>query len=151
MCRHVDFLEQIPLFSIPSGSNNVINSDLIHIDPFYNDVDTLHSSMKSPSVVSRLSIIHTYSRSSQNVPSVGQHPPLLANSFSTFDDVDYIVPIHSRYPQRSRKPLSRFNNFTNSCYSANFSSFLVFMHYISEPTSYKEVALDPLWQVASYG
>ena len=147
--RHVDFLEQIPFFSIPTGSNDVTKSDLIHIDPFYDDIDALHSSMMSPSVVSRPPIIHTYSRRNQNVPSAGQHPPpLLAHSPSTSDDVDPIVPIPSRYPQRSRKPPSRFNDFTNSCYFADFSSFLVSIHSLSEPTSYKEASLDPLWQQA---
>ena len=37
MSRHVVFLEYIPFFSIPSTTHNLTKSDIIHIDPFYED------------------------------------------------------------------------------------------------------------------
>uniref|UniRef100_A0A5B6YVD8 Putative gag-pol polyprotein n=1 Tax=Davidia involucrata TaxID=16924 RepID=A0A5B6YVD8_DAVIN len=54
-------------------------------------------------------------------------------------------PVPSRYPQRLRKCLDRFG-LSNSCYSANYCSFLASIHSLSEPTSYKEAIIDPLWQ-----
>jgi hypothetical protein len=35
--RHVVFLEHIPFFSIPSATHSLTKSDLIHIDPFFED------------------------------------------------------------------------------------------------------------------
>ncbi|KAL5816850.1 hypothetical protein ACOSQ3_025228 [Xanthoceras sorbifolium] len=49
------------------------------------------------------------------------------------------------YPQRTRKS-TQLPNFVYSCYSNSFSSFLASIHFLSEPSSYKEAVLDPLWQ-----
>jgi hypothetical protein len=39
--RHVVFIEHIPFFSIPSTTYNLTRPDLIRIDPFYEDSDSL--------------------------------------------------------------------------------------------------------------
>jgi hypothetical protein len=35
--RHVVFLEYLPFFSIPSTTHSLTKTDLIHIDPFFED------------------------------------------------------------------------------------------------------------------
>ena len=47
--RHVVFLEHIPFFSIPDSPHNMTKSDLIRIDPFSEDQDTVFS--HSPSTI----------------------------------------------------------------------------------------------------
>ena len=49
-----------------------------------------------------------------------------------------------RYPPRTRKS-TQSPDFVYSCYSDSFASFLASVHDLSEPLSYKEAALDPLW------
>jgi len=39
-------------------------------------------------------------------------------------------------------------DFAYSCYSSSFTFFLASIHCLFEPSSYKEVILDPLWQQA---
>jgi hypothetical protein len=39
-------------------------------------------------------------------------------------------------------------DFAYSCYSSSFTFFLASIHYLSEPSSYKETILDHLWQQA---
>lgn len=56
-----------------------------------------------------------------------------------------IVDSPSRYPRRTRKS-THLPDFVYSCYSTSFSS--AFIHCLSEPLSYKEAVLDPLWQHA---
>ena len=58
-----------------------------------------------------------------------------------------IVDSSSRYPQRTHKS-THLPDFVYSCYSSSFSSFLAAIHCLSEPLSYKEAVLDPLWQHA---
>jgi ribosomal protein S17E len=41
---------------------------------------------------------------------------------------------------------TKLPDFTYSCYSSSFSSFLAYIHCLLEPSSYKEAILDPLWQ-----
>ena len=38
--------------------------------------------------------------------------------------------------------------FAYSCYSSSFTFFLAYIHCLSEPSSYKKVIIDPLWQWA---
>jgi hypothetical protein len=47
--RHVVFLEHIPFFSIPSTTHNLTRPDIIHIDPFFEDSDSLSSQVPSTS------------------------------------------------------------------------------------------------------
>ena len=53
----------------------------------------------------------------------------------------------SRYPFLIHICPDRFG-FSNSCYYADFCSFMSSIHSLSEPASYKEAFLDPLWQQA---
>jgi hypothetical protein len=52
-----------------------------------------------------------------------------------------------RYPTRQRTS-TQLPKFIYSMYSASFASFLTTIHSLSEPSSYKEAILDPLWQQA---
>ncbi|KAF8406763.1 hypothetical protein HHK36_008855 [Tetracentron sinense] len=47
--RHVVFLEHIPFFSIPSTTHALTRSDLVRIDPFSEDSDSLSSQVPSTS------------------------------------------------------------------------------------------------------
>ena len=49
MFRHVVFLEHIPFFSISSITHNLTKPDLIRIDPFFKDSDSLSSQVPSTS------------------------------------------------------------------------------------------------------
>ena len=53
----------------------------------------------------------------------------------------------SRQSIRIRKSI-KLSDFAYSYYSSSFASFLASIHCLSEPSSYKEVILDPLWQQA---
>lgn len=53
-----------------------------------------------------------------------------------------IVSIHT-HSKSTKLP-----DFAFSCYSSSFSTFLASIHCLSEPSSYKEAILDPLWQQA---
>jgi hypothetical protein len=46
---HAVFLEHIPFFSIPSTTHSLTRSDLIHINPFYEDLNSLSSQVPSTS------------------------------------------------------------------------------------------------------
>ena len=43
MSRYIVFCEHIHFFSIPYATHNLTRSDLIHIDPFFEDFDSLSS------------------------------------------------------------------------------------------------------------
>ncbi|XP_062100793.1 uncharacterized protein LOC133806717 [Humulus lupulus] len=122
--RHVVFLEHIPFYSIPSDTPNLHKSDLTRIDPFDScTVDTLNSA------------------------DVGSQPVEVPSVSTTAQDASEIVDPAPppRYPQRIRKS-TQLPDFVYSTYSDSFSSFLTSIHQLSEPSSYKEAILDPLWQ-----
>lgn len=56
-----------------------------------------------------------------------------------------VDPLPPRYPSRDRK-FTQLPDFVYSTYYASFSSFLTSILSFSEPSSYKEAILDPLWQ-----
>ncbi|CAL8092397.1 unnamed protein product [Prunus armeniaca] len=157
--RHVVFPEHIPFFSIPTSSHTLSNSELMYIDPFSptNDdfsssdnvnISPISSSPSNPCVTSP-PITQVYSRRKQVISSDTNNPSSPLAPASTSVDVDPIAP---RYPSRTHKPPNRFgysyNDFSYSCYSHDFSSFLSSIHTLSEPTSYKEAICNPLWQQA---
>ena len=47
--RHVVFLEHISFFSFPSSIHDLTRSDLLHIDPFFEDCSNLSSQVSSTS------------------------------------------------------------------------------------------------------
>ncbi|XP_062089426.1 uncharacterized protein LOC133795958 [Humulus lupulus] len=122
--RHVVFLEHIPFYSIPLDTPNLHKSDLTRIDPFDScTVDTLNSA------------------------DVGSQPVEVPSVPTTAQDASEIVDPAPppRYPQRIRKS-TQLLDFVYSTYSDSFSSFLTSIHQLSEPSSYKDVILYPLWQ-----
>ena len=50
--------------------------------------------------------------------------------------------------RRSSRPVksTKLPDFSYSTYSGPFASFIASIHHLSEPESYREVVLDPLWQ-----
>ncbi|CAL8083072.1 unnamed protein product [Prunus armeniaca] len=157
--RHVFFLEHIPFFSIPTSSPTLSNSELMYIDPFSptNDdfsysknvnISPVSSSPSNPCVTSP-PITQVYSRRKHVISSDTNNPYSPLVPASTYVDVDPIAP---RYPLRTHKPPRQFGysstDFSYSCYSHDFSSFLSSIHTLSEPTSYKEAICNSLWQQA---
>jgi hypothetical protein len=144
--RHVVFLEHIPFFSIPSTTHNLTRPDIIHIDPFFEDSDNISSQVPSTS--------DTFSHVR---PICTHHPTSTDILFSSTPE----APFSSTAPQASSEimdpPLrqsirirksTKLPDFAYSCYSSSFTSFLASIHCLSEPSSYKEAILDPLWQQA---
>ncbi|KAI5437872.1 hypothetical protein KIW84_023840 [Lathyrus oleraceus] len=66
---------------------------------------------------------------------------------ATQDPSAIVDPPPPRYPSRDRKS-TQLPDFVYYTYSTYFSSFLTFIHSLSEPSSYKEAILDPLLQQA---
>ncbi|KAH7571721.1 hypothetical protein JRO89_XS04G0125500 [Xanthoceras sorbifolium] len=154
--RHVVFLEHIPFFSIPAVAHNVTKSDLIHIDLFSDHTDSLSPQVPS-NTVSDSSIVPIvpfplhYSRRARTIDSAdtgtSSSPADTPSPPTVYPTPSAIVDPSPRYPQRIRKS-TQLPDFAYSCYSNSFSSFLASIHSLSEPLSYKEVVLDPLWQQA---
>jgi hypothetical protein len=135
--RHVVFLEHIPFFSIPSTTHSLTKSDLIHIDPFFEDSgnDTF-----------------PYVRSICTHNSAGTGTLLSSTPKAPFSSTapqasSEIVDPPPRQSIRIRES-TKLPNFAYSCYSSSFTSFLASIHCLFEPSSYKEAILDPLWQQA---
>ena len=132
--RHVVFLEHIPFFSIPSTTHTLTRSDLIRIDPFSEDSDSLSSQVPS---TDHSAGTDTLLSSTPEAPS----SPMVTQASSE------IVDPPLRQSIRIRKS-TKLPDFAYSCYSSSFASFLASIHCLSEPSSYKEAILDPLWQQA---
>ena len=148
--RHVVFLEHIPYFSIPASAHNMTKSDLIRIDPF-----AVHDAIVPPVDVPQSSPTlsdHNSCRVPTNISSdtgtlapdmpIASSPSTAAQSSS-----ETTTPVSPRYPTRNRKSTQQ-PDFIYSCYSSSFVSFLASVHRLSEPLSYKEAVIDPLWQHA---
>jgi hypothetical protein len=43
---------------------------------------------------------------------------------------------------------TKLPDFVCSCYSSSFTFFLASIHCLSEPSSYKEIIIDPFWHQA---
>jgi len=140
--RHVVFIEHIPFFSIPSTTHTLTRFDIIRIDPFSKDSISLSSQVPSTS------------DTPFHVRSICTHHPIgtdtllshtLEALFSSkapqalFEIMD--PPLHQCICIRKSTKLP---DFAYSCYSLSFTSFLTFIHCLSEPSSYKEAILDPL-------
>ncbi|CAJ2650750.1 unnamed protein product [Trifolium pratense] len=133
--RHVVFLEHIPFFSLSSDSHTPSRSDLINIDPFGIDNDISSDCNFENCRDDTSATPDTYVPS---VPITTQQPPVT---------VVPTAPPPPRYPSRDRKS-TQLPDFVYSTYSTSFASFLTSIHSLSEPSSYKEAVLDPLWQKA---
>ena len=132
--RHVVFLEHIPFYSIPSSQHVFTKSDLTCIDPFSIDSDptpVTHNQNNSNVELGRVDTISSADSDASSVHAPPQEPSA-------------IVDPPRRYPHRDRKS-TKLPDFVYSSYSTSFASFLTSIHSLSEPSSYKEVVLDPLW------
>ncbi|CAJ2651271.1 unnamed protein product [Trifolium pratense] len=135
--RHVVFLEHIPFYSLSSDSHTPTRSELAHIDPFAFD-DDISSDCTIENC--RADTIATPDTNAPSVPTAIQQPLV------TIDPTPSTTP-SPRYPSRDRKS-TQLPDFVYSTYSPSFASFLTSIHNLSEPSSYKEAILDPLWQQA---
>jgi hypothetical protein len=137
MSRHVIFLEYIPFFSIPSTTHSLTKTNLIHIDPFSEDFgnDT------SPYV---RSICTHNSTGTGTLLSSTPEAPFSSTAPQASSEIVDLPPRQSIRIHKSTK----LPDFAYSCYSSSFTSFLASIHCLFEPSSYKEVILDPLWQQA---
>ncbi|XP_019427158.1 PREDICTED: uncharacterized protein LOC109335479 [Lupinus angustifolius] len=126
--RHVVFLEHLPFYSIPSDSQNITRSDLIHIDPFVADIDGPNDF------------------NFENFRDEAPHTPPPAHDPLQIGDPQPQPPhLPRRYPQRIHKS-TQLPDFVYNIYSTYFASALTSLHGLSEPSSYQEAVLDPLWQ-----
>ena len=132
MSRHVLFLEHIPFYSIPSTTHTLTRSDLNRIDLFSKDFDSLSSQFPSTSNTSSQAGTDTLLSGTPEAPSSSIVPQ------ASSEIVD--PPLHQSISIRKSTKLP---NFTYSCYSSSFTSFLTSIHCLSEPFSYKEAILDP--------
>jgi len=131
--RHVVFLEHIPFFSIPSTTHSLTKTNLIHIDPFSEDSDN----DTSPHV--RSICIHN----SAGTGTLLSGTPEAPFSSIVLQASSEIVDPPPRQSIRIRKS-TKLPDFTYSCYSSSFTSFLASIHCLFEPSSYKEAIFYPL-------
>ena len=144
--RHVVFLEHIPFFSIPDSPHELTKSDLFNIDPFSDNDESVPSEAPctTDSVPPHVPPVPIISTDAGTLPfDVPDAPP---SHVATQAPAETVEP-PSRYPKRPRKS-TQSPDFVYSCYSDSFASFLSSVHCLSEPLSYKEAVLDPLWQQA---
>ena len=134
--RHVVFLEHIPFYSIPSSQYAFTKSDLTCIDPFHTDSNTPSLPVTHNQDNSAVDRVDTSSSADPDNSSVPVHLP---------DPPAIVDP--PRYPHRDRKS-TKLPDFVYSTYSTSFASFLTSIHSLSEPSSYREVVLNPHWQQA---
>lgn len=132
------FLEHIPFYSIHSNSSSVPKSDLTCINPFCepnvsNTPFPNNNSCKADSFNSS-NIDSQLIDDAPSIPTTSQDAPMVEDPYP-------------RYPQRTHKS-TQLPDFLYSTYSTSFSYFLVSIHHLSEPSSYKEFVLDPLWHQA---
>ena len=133
--RYVLFLEHIPFFFIPSSSHNLAKSNLIHINPFFDDQDNL-SPIPNPANIG-IPFPDAPNNIGTQVPDVPDKSSLLM-AFQPPNEID--DPL-SHYPKRACKS-TQLPDFSYSCYSSYFTSFLAFIHHLSEPLSYGEEILN---------
>ena len=150
--RHVVFLEHISFFSIPSSIHDLTRSDLLHIDPFFEDCSNLSSQVSStsytPSHVLPPSPLHHIQRVITN-SSIGTDTLLCGTPEAPSSPMVPQAPSKIADPPQHRSTWvcksTKSLGFAYSCYSSSFTSFLASIHCCFEPSSYKEEILDPLW------
>ncbi|CAJ2639186.1 unnamed protein product [Trifolium pratense] len=142
--RHVVFLEHIPFFSLSSDTHTPSKSELTNIDPFGVDNDMSSDCNFENCRDGTSATPDTYA---PLVPSATQQPPTTVVPTALPLPPPPPTPPPRRYPSRDRKS-TQLPDFVYSIYSDSFASFLTSVHSLSEPSSYKEAILDPLWQKA---
>ena len=150
--RHVVFLKHISFFSIPTSIHDLTRSDLLHIDPFFEDCSNLSSQVSStsytPSHVLPPSPLHHIQRVITN-SSTGTGTLLCGTPEAPSSPMVPQAPSKIADPPLRRSTCvcksTKSLGFAYSCYSSSFTSFLASIHCFSKPSSYKEAILDPLW------
>ncbi|CAI8591130.1 unnamed protein product [Vicia faba] len=105
-------------------------SKLTHIDPFGHN-DNVYSDCDFENFITDTTT--TPEADIPLVPTTFQEPPVVVD------------PPPPRYPSHGHKS-TQLPSFVYLTYSASFASFLTSIHNLSEPSSYKEAILNPLWQ-----
>jgi hypothetical protein len=140
------FLEHIPFFSIPSTTHSLTRPNIIHINPFSEDSDSLSFQVPSTSnTPSHVRPICTHHSAGINTLLSGTLEALFSSTASQASSKIVYPPLCQSI--RIHKSI-KLPDFAYSCYSSSFTSFLAFIHCLSKPFSYKEAILDPLWQQA---
>lgn len=141
MSHHVVFLEYIPFFSISSTTHNLTTSDLIRINPFFEDFDSLSSYVPSTSgTPPHVRPIYTHQSTGIDIllSSTPETPFSSTTPQTSYEIMD--TPLHQSIRIHKSTKLLDF------AYSSSFTSFLAYIHYLSEPSSYKKEIFYPLWQ-----
>ena len=120
---NVYFLKHIPFFSILVESHNVSKSELVHVDPFLDDINSFLT------YINALVLDHYAPSPSTTTPTPSK----------------VVDPLFPRSSQHFCK-FTRLPNFVYSSYSDSFALFLAFIHNLSKPLLYREVVFDPLLQ-----
>jgi len=136
----------IPFFSILSTTHSLTRSDLIHIDPFSKNSDSLSSQVPStsntPPYVWSIHIDHSVGTDtlfSDTLEALFFSTVLQALSETVDLPLCQSISIHKSI---------KLSYFVYSCYSSSFTLFLAFIHYLSKPSSYKEAIFYPFLQQA---
>jgi hypothetical protein len=130
--RHVVFLEHILFFSIPSTTYSLTRPDIIHIDSFSKDFDSLSSQVPSTSntlpmfVLFLLIILQVLTLYSSAHLKLHSHLQPLKLRLRLWIHI-YVNPYTFISPQNYQILL---------CYSLSFTLFLAFVHCLSEPSFY---------------
>jgi hypothetical protein len=122
--HHVVFLEHISFFSIPSTTHSLTKSDIICIDPFFED----SSNDTSPHV--RAICTHNSAGTGTLLSDTPEGPFSSIAPQASSKIVDP-PPRQSILIRKSIKLL----DFIYSCYSSSLTSFLAFIHCLFEPSS----------------
>ena len=143
---HVIFLEHIPFFFIPSTTHSLTRSDLIRIDHFSENSNSLSSQVSSTSnTPPHVRLIHTnHCTSTDSLLSSTPEAPfssIVPQALSEIIDPALRQSIHICKS-------TKLSNFAYFCYSSSFTSFFASIHCLFKPSSYKETIIDPLWQQA---
>ena len=138
--RHVVFLAHITFFSIPSSIHDFTRFDLIHIDPFSKDSNNFSSQVLStldtPSHVLPLFLLHHTQRVLTN-SFVGTYTLLSRTTEASSSPMVPQAPSKIVDPPLRRSTgickSIKSQDFSYSCYSSSFTSFLASIHCISKP------------------
>ena len=154
MSRHVVFHEHMHFFSIPSSIHDLTRSNILCIDPFYEDSNNLSSQVPSTSYTPS----HVLSPPLHHIQRVITNSSIGTNTFLSRTPEAPSSPMVPQAPSEIVDPplcrstrvckSKKSSDFAYSCYSSSFTSFLASMHCFSEHSSYKEAILDPRWQQA---
>jgi len=122
--HHVVFLEHIPFFSITCTTHSLTKSDLIHIDLFSEDSDSLSSQGPSTSdTPSHVRQIYTHHYASTDT-LLSSTPEALFSSTVSQASSEIVDPYLRQFICIYKS--TKLPNFAYSCYSSSFTFFFSF-------------------------